>query len=155
MGVPKPVFWIIVVVGGILAFVLIKNSGSSSQNAAPVTQGNGGDWADDDYLANALANQGGGLGGAGLPNIPGTNANPNPQPIPQPVYDGPIMIPPTQTLSPISGAPNPIYSVPTMPTPGGTYYTPTLGSGGAYQTGPVSSPTPGGGITGRGIQGGL
>ena len=152
MGVPKTAFWIIVAAGAILAFYIVRKSGGPStptqQETFPETDG---DWAQDSYPGNT----GGGaaLGSAGLPNIPGTNANPNPEPIADPSSQTS-----TYTTSPIYttytattvNPYNPNYSGnPTNP----YIAPPTQGSGGAYTTG-SGVPNPGGGITGRGIQGG-
>ena len=73
MGLPKPLFWAIIIGGAILAFYLVKKSGSSSNaNVGPPYSG------DQDYPNEMQGGGGGGLAGAGLPNLPATNANPNP-----------------------------------------------------------------------------
>lgn len=155
MGLPKPLFWAIIVGGAILAFYLVKKSGSStSSNVGPPYSG------DQDYPDELSGAGGGGFAGAGLPNIPGTNGNPNPAttaaPPPTPDNSGS-----TTTLPDVTPA---VYSPPYTGVP--IYIpAPVLGAGGAYSTGPqyvpssglsgVSVTSGGGSITGRGIQGGL
>lgn len=149
MGLPKPVFWIIIAVGAIFAFYIFKKSSSSNSGYAVMGAGDqpNPDWLQDQ---NSQGSGGGsaGLNAAGLPNVPGTNANPNPEPVSDPTSQSGT---PTMTDTPTSTYTNPYTSYapyyPSSPTSG-------LGSGGAYQTGPAQ-PSPGGAITGRGIQGGL
>jgi hypothetical protein len=154
MGVPKPVFWVIVIVGGILAFYLIKKSGSGSGSQSQQEMfPTGGDWAADD-LANSGGGGSSGLTAAGLPNMPGTNANPNPEPISDPTSQSGDPSGPYTTFTPTNPY-NPNYVSPTVANPVPTYIAPpTAGSGGAYTTGP-GTPTSGGAITGRGVQGGF
>jgi hypothetical protein len=150
MGVPKPVFWIIVVVGAILAFYIVKKTGTGSSSPGQYQEEFPA--VNPDYLqdqGSGGSGYGGALSSAGLPNIPGTNANPNPEPISDPnsqIDTSVVTSTPTTTINPY----NPIY----IPGPVPTYTTPpTVGAGGAYTTGP-GTPTSGGAITGRGIQGG-
>jgi hypothetical protein len=128
MGVSKPIFWGIVIIGVILAFYLVRKSGSST--AATTTSAvpaGGGDWAADDALA-AQAEQS--LASAGLPNLPGSNGNPNPGTTAAP--------PPTQ---------EPVYpELPSgSPTISGSIYGGTIGSGSYTNTATIpvyGSPIP-------------
>jgi hypothetical protein len=146
MGVPKPVFWIIVIAGGILAFYLVRKAGSNSgqqQEMFPATN--------PDYFQDQSGGGGGsgGLNAAGLPNIPGTNANPNPEPISDPtsqVTQNYIAPPPnTSTSTPFSGdygtsvsVSGPSYApVQTISSPTGVVGIQPVGTGGMYHPGPT------------------
>ena len=159
-GLPK---WAVIVIAGIgivIAYFVYKSSRGSSSPGVPPQGGQAGPPYDtnlnDQSALNALkqeetqfqqvADTINGLLASGVSQNSETTPNlvGNPQgngltstptaPYIEPVYVPPPVVPPTVVI------PQPI--------------TPTVGAGGAYSTG-SGVPTPGGDITGRGIQGGL